>query len=169
MTPLTAGVQGLRASPSLSLSLVRQVLCPRLPVSSPDLCWVPQDILAGDVWHLCSCLSPVFLPPPRAHSTLLLTQQGQPLVLLCFFTPSSLESPCWLVTRLLCARLICVPLSRVAYGDARLSAHVNPICGFFVPFSDAAPQGPLLPPAHCQRPQGSSLINLPLCSLALFR
>lgn len=49
---------------------------------------------AGVLWHLCSCLSlPVFLPPPRARSTLLLTQQVQPLALLCFFTPSSLESP----------------------------------------------------------------------------
>lgn len=36
---------------------------------------------------------PVFLPPSRARSTLLLTQQVQPLALLCFFTQSSLESP----------------------------------------------------------------------------
>lgn len=95
---------------SQSLSLAQQVLCSKLSVSSPDLCWVQQDTLAGTLWHLCSCLSfPVFLPPPRAHSTLLLTQLVQPLVLLCFFHSIQLRVLCWLVTRLLYARLVCVP------------------------------------------------------------
>lgn len=52
--------QDSRASMPLQAS---QVLSGRFsvqgcPVSSPDLCWVPRDILAGDVWPLCSCLSP---------------------------------------------------------------------------------------------------------------
>lgn len=159
--------------PCLSKPLrpVLQVLCSKLPVSSPDPCWVHQDTLAGILWHLCSCLSfPVFFPPPRARSTLLLTHQVQPLVL-CFFHSIQLRVPGWLVTHLLCARLVCVPLSLMTYGDtcsdARLSAHMSPICKFFAPFSDAATQGPLLPPVHCQHPHSSSVISLPLCSLAL--
>lgn len=164
----TAAVQGLCVSPSLSVWPSRFSQGSRLPVSSPDPCWVHQDILAGILWHLCSCLSfLVFFPPPRARSTLLLTQQVQPLVLFCFFTPPSLESPAGFVTCLLCARLVCVPLSLMAYRDARLSTHMNAICKFFASFSDAATQGPLLPPVHCQHPHLSSFISLPLCSLAL--
>lgn len=164
----TAAVQGLCVSPSLSVWPSRFSQGSRLPVSSPGPCWVHQDILAGILWHLCSCLSfLVFFPPPRARSTLLLTQQVQPLVLFCFFTPPSLESPAGFVTCLLCARLVCVPLSLMAYRDARLSTHMNAICKFFAPFSDAATQGPLLPPVHCQHPHLSSVISLPLCSLAL--
>lgn len=92
-----------------------------------------------------------FSPPPRARSTLPLTQQVQPLALCCF-TPLSLKSPLLACHSPALFQAGLCPLSLMAYGDARLSSHTNPICKFLPPLSDAATQGPLLPPVHCQCP-----------------